>query len=75
MHYHAEVVPGRAKCAILLKRKYMKTHTKVLITGLVFGLLFVLSGLRADLAACGLVLFAIGMVAWTYEQYDHHHLR
>jgi len=53
----------------------MKTHTKVLITGLVFGLLFVLSGLRADLAACGLVLFAIGMVAWTYEQYDHHHLR
>jgi hypothetical protein len=41
----------------------------------VFGLLFLLSGLRVELAVYGLVLFALGIVAWTYKQYDHHRLR
>ena len=53
----------------------MKTFSKVLITGFVFGLLFLLSGLRAELAVYALVLFGMGLTAWTYEQYDHHHLR
>jgi hypothetical protein len=53
----------------------MKTLPQVLITGFVCGLLIVLSGLRADLAAYALVLFAVGMIVWTYDQYDHHHPR
>ena len=50
----------------------MKTLPKVLFTGFVFGLLIVLSGLRAELAVFALVLFGMGLVAWTYEQYNHH---
>jgi hypothetical protein len=53
----------------------MKPLPTALITGLVMGLLFVFGGLRIDLVAVALILFAIGMVAWTIKQYDHHHLR
>ena len=51
----------------------MKTIPTVLLTGLVTGLLFLLGGLRVELAAYALLLFAIGIVAWTIKQYDHHH--
>lgn len=52
----------------------MKTIPTVLITGFVTGLLLLMGGLRADLVVCALILFAIGIVAWTIQQYRHHHL-
>jgi len=53
----------------------MKTIPTVLITGFVTGLLFLIGGLRVELVAYALVLFAIGIVAWTIQQYDHHQPR
>ncbi len=53
----------------------MKSSLTVIITGIVLGLVLLLDGLRIDIAACALILFATGIVAWTLEQYDQHHIR
>ena len=52
----------------------MKSPTRtVIILGIVLGLAFLLNGLWINFVVCALVLFATGIVAWTLDQYDHHH--
>jgi hypothetical protein len=52
----------------------MKTYSNAMISGLVSGLILLLGAFRIEWAASVLVLFALGMVAWTIKQYHHHHL-
>ena len=51
----------------------MKTIPTVLLTGFVTGLLLLIGGLRVELMTYALVVFAIGIVAWTIQQYRHLH--
>jgi len=51
----------------------MKSALKVIIPGIVLGWVFVMNGLWINFIVCALILFAAGIVAWTFEQYDHHH--
>ncbi len=54
----------------------MKTPLTAVIAGGLLWLLSLMFGRQVDLAFCAIVLFATGIVAWTFEQYgqhDHHH--
>ncbi len=52
----------------------MKSPLTVILTGIMFGLALLLNGLSIDITACALIIFATGIVAWTIEQYDEHHI-
>jgi len=51
----------------------MNSTRTVIILGVLLGLAYLLNGLWINFVVCLLVLFAAGMVAWTLDQYDHHH--
>jgi len=51
----------------------MKTPLTVIITGVSLALGLMLVGRQIDVALCAVVLLGTGLVAWTVEQYDHHH--
>jgi 4-amino-4-deoxy-L-arabinose transferase-like glycosyltransferase len=65
-------LPGKL-CYTGQKESLMKSTRTVIILGIVLGLAFLFNGLWINFVFCALVLFATGMVAWTLDQYDHHH--
>lgn len=50
----------------------MKTPLVAVIAGGLLWLLYVFFGRQIDVAFCAIILFGTGLIAWTFEQYEHH---